>query len=92
MSTVSANPPRKQCQNIERKDGGPTMTEVQAQLKDRTLEYVQEWLVEAPCTAAVRIYTKAAEGNQELVEMQSILPGRVSTIYKLVQGGGSLRS
>ena len=64
--------------------------EVKAQLKDQTLECVQGQLVKIEGMAAARICTKAAEGNQELVEMQSVLPGPVSTMYKIVQSGGSL--
>ena len=85
-----AGTPCRQCLNIEQRDGGPTMAEVQAQFKDQTLECIQGRLVEIQGTAAVRISTRAAEGDQELVEMQSVLPGPVSTMYKVVQSGGSL--
>ena len=54
-----ANSPCKQYQNIEQRDGGPTMAEVQAQLKDQTVECVQGRLVEIQGTAAVHICTKA---------------------------------
>ena len=56
------------------------MAEVQAQLKDQTVECVQGRLVEIQGMAAVRICTKAAEGDQELVEMQSITRTRVYNV------------
>ena len=66
------------------------MAQVQAKLSNQTVEYVHGRLVETQSTTTDHICTKTAEVDKELVEMQSVLPGPVSTMYKLVQSGGSL--
>ena len=66
------------------------MQEVRSQLNTHTLEYVQGQLVETRGTTADRVCTRQTGVDKELVEMQSSLPGFVSTMYKLVQDGGSL--
>lgn len=65
------------------------MEEVCAQLNSQALEYVQGRLVKTQSTSAC-ICMSEAEDNKELVDMQSVLPGPVDTVYKLIQSGGSL--
>ena len=67
------------------------MAEVRAQFKDPMIEHVQGPLVETQSTQAVRICTNTAGVDKELVEMQSVLPGALSTMYRLVQSGDSLQ-
>ena len=67
------------------------MAEVRAQFTDQVIEHVQGRLVETQSTRAVRICTQTAGVDRELVEMQSVLPGALSTMYRLVQSGGSLQ-
>ena len=82
--------PCHQCKNIEKRDGGPTMQEVCSQPNTHTLEQVQERLVETRGATADRVCTRQTEVDKELIEMQCSLPRPVSTMYKLVQYGGSL--